>query len=995
MMSMHLFSLLLSLAAGQEPAWQPELCGELDGGTGQRHFLFVTVADWNEPLLAYVGERERDAVVAALAEAGFIVTRDAEVLHEMADGGLKHGVFRRWKDGGRQDRIDLVLIAENPLSGVNEETMGRALDCGRAVETTELFLLGPTYSGSAWSVRAAIERSAGKDSHPVRVVSGSATGDELKTILERVAPDAGPSRITFERTVHSNAELVTAVEGYLGAEDAGQDLRIAILSEQSSVYGADMRNNLQANHSQVLELDGGISPAEVSASANSVPVLILPFPMHIAWRLGEAALLPVVGAVGASEVQLPTGVERSSAEAALAQLLATISIDEYRYVGIVATDVRDRLFLTRRIHTYSPDVRIILFESDVLYSLSSFAETRGALIVSTYPLLNENQLWASTGPASGIRQQFESDPAEGAYNAAVYLLQSMKIPGPIPSFLEYGPPFRSSLVEEKRKPWPPVWVSIQGRQAWPIQVVASDSAGDLAPAGVGRGPTASWTSDYPGVFHLFVILVALGVLGTALCFLSAPPSKTLLARASSWPAVTVPIKTRGQGQPSRLVSAVSVVVWLLWAWMLLKLVDIWFHPAATGKEDWRPVHVLVGFILASATLASLLCSAVAFLGGVVGEQFSRPTGYENTRDFIGKNKALCTVGVAVGFAFLALLEWSSGEELFQFELSRQRYVHLTSGVSPLPLVYFLLLFVGLGTFGISTYSASRRAYGRLQTVQWPWRLPEALLEAPSIDSNTSNLLVLSGVLAIGVVIAAAIWSRLNRPLEQPVLGYIIHFLVSTAPAAALVACALALIRWSTVRTCLRRVAFSRAFPKAGSAPETTVKDASIQQQSLLFSSQPPRAPIPSVISEDFPFAYLGLHESSPAPYWRERLAEALREEFVLVRRLFLLPLFGPPLVMVALASYPIEPNRLLLLLFSVLQALFVLLAFYVVMAVEREPLVADLENRNAGGFALSPSVLVKVAVLVIPLLFAVFGSRLPSLGTSALDAVQQVASLIK
>jgi hypothetical protein len=137
-------------------------------------------------------------------------------------------------------------------------------------------------------------------------------------------------------------------------------------------------------------------------------------------------------------------------------------------------------------------------------------------------------------------------------------------------------------------------------------------------------------------------------------------------------------------------------------------------------------------------------------------------------------------------------------------------------------------------------------------------------------------------------------------------------------------------------------------------------------------------------------------EEHPFPSdWQIRLMRTLQEEFVLIRRLFIFPLAGPPLVMLGMASYPIEPNRLLLLLFSLLLATFVMLAFYLVMAVEREPMVAALEQRTSGAFDFSPAVLVRIAALAIPLLFAIFGSRLPALGASTLDAVQQLASLVK
>jgi len=1003
LLSVFLAQLLL---AGSQSAWQPTHCGEGKLPEETRHVLVITVADWRDPLLSYVGERERDTVVAALAEAGFIITRDGEGLDETRDHRLQHGIFHRWKSDHGSAWLELILVPESPITGVDLDTMEEALDCAREVEPKELFVLGPTYSGSAWSIGTAIKRSAHGRARHVRVVSGSATGADLGHILEAGGPPGGDT-LQFERTVHSNVELFEAVRNYLTDKESVEGLRLAILTEQSSAYGNDMRSNLQPDRERTLDADREKSPPDagsVLADGGYVPVLILPFPMHIAWRLGEDALLPSPDAGRPLDVQLPEGVERSAAEAALAQLLATISMDDYRYVGIVATDVRDRLFLTRRIHAYSPDVRIIFFESDVLYALTSFAETRGSLVASTYPLLNENQLWASTnatdaGPLWGTRRQFESDPAEGAYNATLYLLRRMDFGGRTP-LVEYRPPFRSSFVDAGLPAIaarPPVWISIQGgRQAWPLEMVPPDSGRELVPDDVDSAVTASWTSDFPGAFHLFAILLALGVLATALWYLCAPHSKALLGRASSLPAVTTPVEISCQGAPSRLVCTAYVVSWLLWAWVLAKLFDLWFRRGAAGNTDHPKIHIVLGIPLGLALVASLLCSAVALFGGVVPELGPRRRSYASSLEFVRRHWVWWALSVAVGCAGLATLTLGLDGEPFRFELSRQRYVHLASGVSPLLLLYFLLLFVGVGAFGISTYSASRRAYGRPRTVQWPLKRPKVLVEKLVIPSNASNLLTLATALVAGLVIAWAVLSRLNKPLEEPVVGYLIHALIAFAPAGVILSCALALIRWSTVRSCLRGVVFSHAFSSAPAPPAAGSVDSLSQPRSLLFSPQPPlREAPPTRRSGSFPFAYLSLEEHPFPSDWQIRLMRTLQEEFVLIRRLFIFPLAGPPLVMLGMASYPIEPNRLLLLLFSLLLATFVMLAFYLVMAVEREPMVAALEQRTSGAFDFSPAVLVRIAALAIPLLFAIFGSRLPALGASTLDAVQQLASLVK
>ena len=53
LLSVFLAQLLL---AGSQSAWQPTHCGEGKLPEETRHVLVITVADWRDPLLSYVGE---------------------------------------------------------------------------------------------------------------------------------------------------------------------------------------------------------------------------------------------------------------------------------------------------------------------------------------------------------------------------------------------------------------------------------------------------------------------------------------------------------------------------------------------------------------------------------------------------------------------------------------------------------------------------------------------------------------------------------------------------------------------------------------------------------------------------------------------------------------------------------------------------------------------------------------------------------------------------
>src|SRR5262249_15051906 len=119
---------------------------------------------------------------------------------------------------------------------------------------------------------------------------------------------------------------------------------------------------------------------------------------------------------------------------------------------------------------------------------------------------------------------------------------------------------------------------------------------------------------------------------------------------------------------------------------------------------------------------------------------------------------------------------------------------------------------------------------------------QAWVGEPRIDSNSWNVLVLLSVIAVGLLISGFVWIRLGHQLEDGAVALPISLLLCTAPVLLSVSCALALLRWSTVRSCLRRVRQPEA---SGSASTPATPGAS-----------PPLQPAPSQgsMSEESPVA---------------------------------------------------------------------------------------------------------------------------------------------
>src|SRR5262249_51819511 len=140
----------------------------------------------------------------------------------------------------------------------------------------------------------------------------------------------------------------------------------------------------------------------------------------------------------------------------LALILQTISREQCRYVGVIHSDTRDKLFLIRLIREHCPDVRVFVTDGDLLLTHPEYRYyMRGVIIGSTYPLVPRNQNWVNAG--SRERILFPSVGAQGYYNAT---LMHLGLPDQL---LEYGAP--SFALREPDRPEvadnrPPIWVSM-------------------------------------------------------------------------------------------------------------------------------------------------------------------------------------------------------------------------------------------------------------------------------------------------------------------------------------------------------------------------------------------------------------------------------------------------------------------------------------------------------------------------------------------------------
>jgi hypothetical protein len=168
------------------------------------------------------------------------------------------------------------------------------------------------------------------------------------------------------------------------------------------------------------------------AEANPLPTARRALGLDLSGREQEADLVPTFSSTTTSINDL-----------LLANLLQTVAREGIRYVGIVATDPMDKLFLAEKLRQLAPDVILFTFDNNLLYAHPDHAvDLDGMLVLGSYPLFTEGApgfpgLTETEGRSagerwqfSGERRQFGSEYQQGVFEATRYLLGASPLPLP-------------------------------------------------------------------------------------------------------------------------------------------------------------------------------------------------------------------------------------------------------------------------------------------------------------------------------------------------------------------------------------------------------------------------------------------------------------------------------------------------------------------------------------------------------------------------------------
>ena len=503
--------------------------------------VVVTLPDWVDSSLQWTFDAMLDAIQMSAAQMGYVLTafdlpdsrgtsnesptpektaRSLRRIHESVPGSL---LFRRAEPGRPLELLLVLLVGETTTDGVHARALARALDLAliwnaqairQAPGAAEVLdpaalrpggvpILGPTYSGSALSLRRGLEASARRNRLPMAPEAGV----WFEVVTPSASNSANPSRLeaqglsTFAAMTRSDDESLDALAAYM--QGIKKEWRcgdgVALLVEATTAWGRGLLHRENAENPAAAS-DAVPEACEKCrdgiATAPFPCATYVPFPLHIsrlrseAQRSGVNADIPLSdSAVVRLDLDEPgTPIDRvapttPALTAAFVELMVSglfRAIDDRKFsaIGVLATDKRDHVFLAQAIADHRPNVLPFTIESSLLYlhpDVRSYV--RGTLVASTYSLNTRSQVLTNPARAQMFTQQFGGSQAHGAYNALALLL------GEPEQMLDYqapaGPGQKLSTDPYRS---PPVWISVAAKAALlPLAAVAPKTKSAGAP----------------------------------------------------------------------------------------------------------------------------------------------------------------------------------------------------------------------------------------------------------------------------------------------------------------------------------------------------------------------------------------------------------------------------------------------------------------------------------------------------------------------------------
>lgn len=475
-------------------------------------------------------------------------------------------IFRRGvgEKGSTLPELAIFLVGETPTGGIRPRQFRNAVCYGKSVGGGEpnadrtLRIIGPAFSGSFYSLDKLTDGyQANFDDLVVRSWSSDMNSQQA---FQHRSLNRHP-RIDLKTTRAPSVLSINKFVSYVRNTWRDNGL-IILLTEEGTGFAAGVTKGVKPNIQQRSSKAGepycqpskiGNQPAAQAFKVQDPCVFTLNFPRSI-YRLRNASdnptHLPAISddsrrteiprsglLLSLKEDEQPMAEVPSyskqqtpiSQESVLFSIGSLLKTDTVHYVGIIATDPLDFLFLSRYLRSACPNLRLFTLDSDLLFEHGSDSgDYTGVLAVTTYPLFPMSQLW--TGSPSGLHV-FPSSTFESMYNATVDVLSTYLQKQKSKDLRDYRDPFHAPSTENA---YPPIWITVAGSTGYaPIDVLTLP-AKDLPeqflmlPA-ISAGPARIIPEYWPGWGYAFSVIVILSLIYCFLILSASPEGNRVIA----------------------------------------------------------------------------------------------------------------------------------------------------------------------------------------------------------------------------------------------------------------------------------------------------------------------------------------------------------------------------------------------------------------------------------------------------------------------------------
>jgi hypothetical protein len=718
-------------------------------------FAIAIVPDPVHTHLSLFFDRTMDAIQQGARQAGWIFDRasmpwDSQEHPESTDFRARLGqqeyqdnkealpglmIFRYAIAKNLNTPLYVFVVGETPTGGVNKDQFRTALDLISGLPKSgshplpgQLRIIGPTFSGSLYSLAQLLEppSNSSPKTPPLQQFSGivirSGTITSWGTTQWFKQRFGCTPQVDFATFQESSQFMLRKFIEFEKGRGYTPD-KIALLAEDETAAGrVDSEVSPKDSCLGASKLAGASNPPDDPIlKKDEDRVLHLHYPRDIS-QLRSAYQQGFQSKAAASEDSyrvrstLPINLQDTgsdddsvqrfahsetplSQESILLGIVAALREREIQFVVLQATNPMDTVFLSAFLKKSDSAARVVAMPADLLLSRDADDESllHGVMALTTYSLLpglaDETALPTFSKTNRHAEHVFPNAFAAGTYNASLSQITCIKpskdepatdpacehpsIGLPAAPYAEYGWPSLGGTRPLTEPLAPVVWLTVLGRDGfWPVAIL--DKGGNkegkitsaprpiLDPACASHFPGPAEcclqkAEEFKPTRRTFSGLASGFVLALVAAYLWLLRKGSLSASTSTM-MILAPVKDRCRS------GLIAVIGWLLltallllaWPWV------VWWSLACISK-----VCVIVAVIF------------ILLLGGICARELYRRESLFASLVFL-----VVALGLVAGFAVLYAIRAHSQNPFLY------RYIHITSGVSPL-LPFLCLLGAGL------------------------------------------------------------------------------------------------------------------------------------------------------------------------------------------------------------------------------------------------------------------------------------------------------------